>query len=500
MSATTSNSGGSNALENSPLVVGAAAAPLTAPLRNLGLTLALTLATFAAVGTAWGVVGYEMLIVAMGWPHVILGFIFNFGKVLRGESGARTSFALLTSLTLFFWSIHYLFALTALIYIYFLYHAFRDEIAIYLSTRSGSAGRPASVYGLAGVAPLILLMLVIPQPPAFRQDLRRVELIGADLPRPGGWTLLAFKPIENSRGREFYFTLQAPHTEGQRAFATLATRGDSRAEGEMRVGDERWREAADLHFQPYYAGESQSPPAAAEGDFVPVLLTGGHRVGQTFTAERDNLSGVWMPLNKLEDDGHGTRFLFRLASPALLPLSPAAANVRLFLICALGFLVLWRLVRQLKVNRELWAYLAAFVLLFAVLQAGLRACARGGFVVPMIFQFVVVFHYWSWYVFSLKKTRRASLPAPSAASLYDRMLASLRRRRSFLTAVILLNAASALCAFYFYQVAAAPSPLRFFLDYNYFLYFLVLHVTFSFAPGSAAFKAWLGKAGLAGRI
>jgi hypothetical protein len=27
-----------------------------------------------------------------------------------------------------------------------------------------------------------------------------------------------------------------------------------------------------------------------------------------------------------------------------------------------------------------------------------------------------------------------------------------------------------------------PSALRYFLDYNYFLYFLVLHVTFSFRP------------------
>ncbi|MEJ7618835.1 MAG: hypothetical protein WKF30_18095 [Pyrinomonadaceae bacterium] len=496
MSATTSSGGGrSNALENSPQILGAAEVPITAPLRNLGLTLALTLATLAAVGAAWGVVGYEMLIVAMGWPHVILGFIFNFGKVLRGESGTRASFALLTLLTLFFWSLHYLFALTALIYVYFLYHAFRDEIAIYLNTRSGPAGRAASVYSMAGVAPLILLMLVVPQPAAFRQDLRRVELTGADLLPYGGWALLAFRPIENSRGREFYFTLQAPHTEGMRAFTTLATPGDSREAGEMRVGDERWPGAADLHFQPFYAGESREPPGAAKGGFVPVLLTGGHRVGQTFTAERDNLSGVWMPLEVLEDDAHETRFLFRLASPALLPLSPAAANVRFLLICALGFLVLWRLVPQLKVNRELWSYLAVFVLLFAILQAGLKASARAGYVVPMIFQFVVVFHYWSWYVFSFKKTRRAVAAAPpGGASLYDRMLARLRHRRSFLTAVITLNAASGLCAFYFYQATAASSPLRFFLDYHYFLYILVLHVTFSFAPRGATLKAWMGKA------
>lgn len=460
------------------------AVPLAAPLVNLSLTLALTCVTLAAVGARWGVGGYEMLIVAMGWPHVILGFVFNFGKVLRGERGARMSFVILTLLTLLFWGVHYLFAVTALIYIYFLYHAFRDEITIYLSTRSNYA-RQSSVYNLAGVAPLILLMLVIPQPSAFRQDLRRAELSGADF-RVGEWTLLTFEPVANSRGRHFYFTLQAPHTEGQRSYATQAIRTDLRPEGEMRVNDLRWNQAADLRFQPHYAGEPQVAPAAVtEGnDQVPVLLTGGHRVGQTFTAERDYLSGIWLPINVVEGEAPATHFLFRLASPALLPLSPAAANIRLALICALGLLVLWRLVPQLKKNRELWAYLAVFVLLFAVLQAGLKALARADYAAPMIFQFVVVFHYWSWYVFSARKMRRAtSAPAPQAVSFYDRMLAALRRPRVFLLTVIVLNAASVAAAWSYYQTNTAPAALRFALDYHYFLYFLVLHVTFSFAPG-----------------
>ncbi|MEJ7710628.1 MAG: hypothetical protein WKF84_12345 [Pyrinomonadaceae bacterium] len=59
----------------------------------------------------WGAVGYEMLIVGMGWPHVILGFLFNVGKVLRGDSGARASFALMAALTLIFWGLHYVYAL-----------------------------------------------------------------------------------------------------------------------------------------------------------------------------------------------------------------------------------------------------------------------------------------------------------------------------------------------------------------------------------------------------
>lgn len=486
MSATTNNA--ATILHSPPAV------PLTAPLGNLGLTLALTIAALAAVGALWGVSGYEILIVAMGWPHVILGFLFNFGKVLRGERGARLSFALLALATLVFWSIHYLFAVTALIYIYFLYHAFRDEISIYLSTRSGHTNQVASVYSMAGVAPLILLMLLIPQPSAFRQDLRRVELTGADF-RVGDWTLFTFEPVTASRGRDFYFTLQAPHTEGQRSFVTSATPDDTRRDGEIRVGDQRWSQAADLHFQLHYAGEHDPPPTRAASNAVPVLLTGGHHVGQTFTAERDNLSGIWLPINAYEDAAAAatTRFLFRLSSPALLPLSPAAANIRFALICLLSLLVLWRLIPQLKVNRELWMYLAVFVLLFAVLQTGLKLLMRAGYAAPMIFQFVVVFHYWSWYVFSWRKMRRGApaRPAPQAASFYDRLLANLRRPSSFLTTVIGLNAASIVAALYFYRSAEAPQSLGFLLDYHYFLYFLVLHVTFSFTPSGAIAKTWM---------
>jgi hypothetical protein len=36
-----------------------------------------------------------MLIVAMGWPHVLLGFAFALGRVLRGDVQARISFAFL---------------------------------------------------------------------------------------------------------------------------------------------------------------------------------------------------------------------------------------------------------------------------------------------------------------------------------------------------------------------------------------------------------------------
>ena len=38
--------------------------------RNLCLTLALTISTLALAGYVWKQTGYEMLIVAMGWPHM----------------------------------------------------------------------------------------------------------------------------------------------------------------------------------------------------------------------------------------------------------------------------------------------------------------------------------------------------------------------------------------------------------------------------------------------
>src|SRR6185503_1370649 len=96
-------------------------APLVVPLRNLFCTLALTVATLALAGFLAREQGYEMVIVTMGWPHVILGFIFFFGKVVRGEANMRRAFAMLGVLTLAIWIVHYNFAITGLIYLYFLY-------------------------------------------------------------------------------------------------------------------------------------------------------------------------------------------------------------------------------------------------------------------------------------------------------------------------------------------------------------------------------------------
>ena len=68
-----------------------------------------------------------------------------------------------------------------------------------------------------------------------------------------------------------------------------------------------------------------------------------------------------------------------------------------------------------------------------------------------------------------------------APSSYDKMLAYLGSKPHFTAIVIGLNLMSTLGVLWYYKIGGQAS-LRYFLDYNYFLYFLVFHVTFSFRP------------------
>lgn len=462
-------------------------ASLSMALRNTLLTLIVTVGSLALAGYLAREQGYEMLIVTMGWPHVLLGFLFYFGRVWRGEPNTRLSFLLLTTLTLTFWVIHYNYLITGLIYIYFLYHAFRDEIFVYLQTRARHR-TSQSVYAVAGVGPLILLMLLVPQQQDFRQDLRRVELTGDQL-AVSDWTLISFKPVENSAGRNFYFYLQAPHTEGLQAFITQAGVANQRDDGEMLVGDHEWAGAKDLTFRPHYARDSASQPAAITGAQSPVLLTGGHKVGQTFRADENHLDGIWLPIERLERQPAATQFVFHLASPPLLPYSRLLSILRLVLLVVLGLYVFYRLLPRAGQTSQLWIYLLVLVVAFAGTQMILKSSSNAGYPFPLIFQFVVVFHYWSWYVFSFDKLRagRRSFPGsaqsstPTHSSHYDRMLDYLRSAPYFTGAVIALNLISAAGVVWYYRLNG-PASLRFGFDYSYFLYFLVLHVTFSFKP------------------
>jgi hypothetical protein len=401
-------------------------APLSVPLRNLSLTLALTVVTLAIAGFFAREQGYEMAIVTMGWPHVILGFVFFFGKVLRGESNMRRALAMLGLLTLAIWIVHYNYTITGLIYLYFLYHAFRDEIFVFLQTRARHPPR-SNVYAIAGVAPAILLMLLLPQQKSSRHDLRRTEFTDAQVARVG-WSLIPFKAVPNSRGREFYFYLEAPHTAGSRAFTTQATTANTHSDGTVLVNDHQWPQANDLVFLPHYT--NSSPATLAAGD-VPVLLTGGHRVGQTFRAEQDNLDGIWLPIDRLEASSSPTNFVLHLASPPLLPFPDWLEKLRRFLVVLLAALVLWKLLVGPKQNTQLWICLIVVVVGLYGTQAILKSSNNAGYHFPLIFQFVVVFHYWSWYVFSFDKLRTLphSKPIPPhspSVGWYDRGLALLR--------------------------------------------------------------------------
>lgn len=467
-------------------------ASLGIALRNIFASLVLTILTLALTGSIWREQGYEMLIVAMGWPHVLLGFSFFLGRTLRGETDSRLTFILLALGTAAICVVHYYYSITGLIYLYFLFHLFRDEIFVYLQTRARHRPGP-KVYAVAGVAPLILLMLLIPKQEFFRHDLRRVEFSGTQI-AAGGWTLIPFKAVPNSLGRDFYFYLQAPHTDGSRAFITHASASNLRTDGEMMVGTRKWDRAEDLTFLPHYAGEPQTlegattsangvrPATPARGN-IPVLLTGGHAVGQTFTAEKNNLDGIWLPIDRLEHAAE-TNFIFHVASPPLLPYSPIVDRVRIALMLLLAAVVLWRLIPRRGKGWQLWIYLAVLAGAFASTQTILKSSNNAGYPFPLIFQFAVVFHYWSWYVFSFDKLRAKALtPARATASLsaYDRLLICLGSKRHFTAIVIALNLLSIVGVLWYYRLGA-PAPLRFLFDYNYFLYFLVFHVTFSFRP------------------
>jgi hypothetical protein len=459
-------------------------ASLAVALRNILASLALSILTLALTGSIWREQGYEMLIVAMGWPHVLLGFSFFLGRVLRGERDSRPTFLLLALATVAICTVHYHYSITGLIYLYFLFHLFRDEIFVYLQTRARH--RPGSkVYAVAGVAPLILLILLVPRQQDFRHDLRRAEFTGTEISN-NGWTLIPFKAVPNSLGRDFYFYVQAPQTNGLRAFVTHASTDNLRSDGEVIVGKGKWDQAEDLVFRPHYVDDAAEFGASVTTIVagVPVLLTGGHSVGQVFRADRNNLDGVWLPIERFEQSAESTRFVFHLASPPLLPYTTLVERVRLALMLILTAIVIWRLIPRRGKGWQLWIYLAVLVGAFATLQTVLRSSNNAGYAFPLIFQFAVVFHYWSWYVFSFDKLRVKSQPPLGSVTnprLYDRMLSYLGSRPHFTIAVIGLNVISVLLVLWYYRFGG-PWGLRYLFDYNYFLYFLVFHVTFSFRP------------------
>ena len=480
---------------NSEDIPAANAASLVVPFRNLALTVTLTIIALGLAQYAWGPAGYERLIPALGWPHITLGFLFYFGRVLRGEGRARSFFLVLALVTALFWFAHYSFGIIGIISIYFVYHVLRDEVFVYQQTRARHRMNRGAVY-IAGIVPLILLVLLIPRPQHYRQDLRRTELTGSQF-SANGWTLINFQPVAYSRGREFYFFLQAPKTESLRGFTALATGTDSRSDGEIRIGDKVWTEASDLVFKPHYAG-LEDQPRSRMGDAGPtsapeiaVGLTGGHRVGQRFTADADNLAGIWLNTQREGEAGSNFQFVFHLASPALLPLPGWMEWVRFALIVGVGLVALWQVVPQLRNHKEFWLYFAVLLAVFMGFQQLLKIEIGFEHLLPMMFQVVVVFHYLSWYVFSFDKLgalAKSGAAVRPAKSYYDRLLGLLGQTRNFAILIVALNLVSLDGSVWYYQ-GHAPAVLRYGFDYSYFLYILVFHVTFSFSPKTRTQKA-----------
>jgi len=161
--------------------------------------------------------------------------------------------------------------------------------------------------------------------------------------------------------------------------------------------------------------------------------------------------------------------------------------VRVAAIVLLSALVLWWLLRLRRQGSQLWGYLLVMIAVFVGLQAIFKTSNLAEQTLRYFSQFVLVFHYFLWYVITFDKYRGRlprsgeSRSTGAAISLYDQMLARLRRGPQFAAAVVILNVASMLGVVWYYQLNAPPKLLYFF-DYRFFLYFLAFHFTFSFKP------------------
>ena len=455
------------------------------PVRNLLLTVTLTAVAFSISGFLWKETGYEMLVIGMGWAHVILGFLFFFGRVWRKESGSRELFIFLCVLASVFLFAHYVINLTFLIFIFFLFHAFRDEVAIYFQTRDKTR-TPASVYKLKGFIPIVLLALLMFQPQDFRQLVRRTTIQSQQM-NPNGWTLLPFEPIEGSVGKTYHFNIQSPQSKGQSGYLTSAAIDDVYQNGEMRLGDRRTDLAKDLVFVPQYADETSAPadPSATGVATRTLDMAGNNRIGQTFLAERNNLSGIWIPTYLAETARSDLRFNFKLDSPPLFPLEYPWTLVRQICMGALLLLFLWQISRASSEDLGAWAYLGLFALVILIYQQIVRPASNLSYLMPNGVAFVVL-HYFSWYVFSYgkfsgikasQKTKPVSVPTGT----YDRFLWSLRNPLYFTLVLIALNAISFAGVIWYHQ-GGGPDVLKYAFRGEFFIYILLFHVTFSINP------------------
>lgn len=309
----------------------------TQSFRGLLLTYTLTLLSLVLVGSLWGKVGFNLLIVAMGWPHVGFGLLFNLRRLGHSEIRAQVSFGYLLIVAIVIGFVHSQIPMTTVIYLYFVFHALRDEILIY-HHRSTSHRFTGEVFDRRGLM----------------------------------WLAAAVA-----------FTIPAQ----------LLSRA----------------------------------PAA-------------------------QLKWSWIEMGA------------------------AAVLAGLALICR---------PQQFFESRQGLRYGLFTALLIFLAIAGLRMLRLYGLPAPLFFSFLVVFHYFSWYVFSFEKMNGRRRPAADAGNRSFSFFHRISTPKGFAAAILISNALSFLVA-YAYQVRHLSASLAYGFDLKYFLYILVLHVTTSFIPKSPA--------------
>ena len=435
---------------------------------SVGLSLVLTGVLLVFAGLVWGHSGYDILLIGIGWPHIMLGLVGHGIKLRNGDVSRLFFPAGIALWSLISW-LHHEFLLLAFIQILFVFHAVRDEISIYLRRRIGKEPAPV-VSDIPGMLPFLLLLLLIPDwsvtDDAARYDLRDSTrsggLIGFNASEPR-WTLFPFAPVLNCEGHQFRFWVEARNSESFPEMLAALTPSSKAflVNGRLSVQAVDGTPLA-LNMAPRYGAELGLPGTPPPADHATARVSGGHRLEQSFVAEQDELSGIWVWIDDSKSRHKPLNLHYGLQSASLVPATFPRRALRITLIVILGLVGIRQIARSPWTNLGAWTFLAAMAALFMVpvifliRQSGLA----GGF--PYLFQFLVVFHYISWYVFALRHGANSA-----------------RRTPAWVIFTVLLNAVFIGIAWLHYS-GRLPTYLSVPFRIEYFAYALLFHVCMSF--------------------
>lgn len=436
---------------------------------SVGLSLILTGVLLASAGLVWGHSGYDILLVGIGWPHILLGLV-GYGVKLRNGDVSRLFFLVGIALwSLIAW-LHHEFLLLALIQMLFVFHAVRDEISIYLRRRIWKEPAPV-VSDIPGMFPFLLLLLLIPDWSVtddaarydFRDSTRSEGLIGLNTSEPQ-WVLFPFAPVLNCEGRQFRFWVEARDSESfpEMLVALMPSSKGFLVNGRPNVQTVDGMSFA-LNMAPHYGTEPGgflgAPPPVG---YVTARVSGGHRLEQSFVAEQDDLSGIRVWIDDSKSRHKSLNLHYGLQSASLVPAAFPLRGLHIALIVILGLVGICQIARSPWKNLGTWTFLAAMAALFVVPVIFLirQNGPEGGF--PYLFQFLVVFHYISWYVFALRNGAN-----------------SVRRTPAWIIFTVLLNAVF-VGIVWFHHSGGLPTYLSAPFRIEYFVYALLFHVCLSF--------------------